>query len=47
MIEKSRYINFHFISFVRFLYGKNLTKKMIKEFVIFHFPIIGYIRFKK
>lgn len=47
MIEKSRYINFHFISFFRFLYGKNLTKKMIKEFVIFHFPIIGYIRFKK
>ena len=46
-IKKSKYINFHFISFFRFLSGKNLTKKMIKEMVIFHFSIIGYLRFKK
>lgn len=45
-LEKSKYINFHFIKYAKFLGGKNLFKKMIKEVVIFHFPIIGYLTFK-
>ena len=46
-LKKSKYINLHFISYFKYLYGKNLTKKMLKEFIIFHLPILGYIRFKK
>lgn len=45
-LNKSKYINLHFIKYFKFLSGRNLLKKMIKEFVIFHFPIIGYIKFK-
>ncbi len=46
-IKKSKYINFHIIKFFRILGGKNLFKKMIKELIIFHFPIIGYLIFIK
>lgn len=45
-LEKSKYVNFHIIKYFKFLAGKNLFKKMIKEIVIFHFPIIGYLAFK-
>lgn len=45
-LESSKYINFNIIKYFKFLAGKNLFKKMIKEIVIFHFPIIGYIAFK-
>lgn len=45
-IKKSKVINFKLISYFKFLAGKNLLKKMIKEIVIFHFPIIAYIKFK-
>lgn len=44
-IERSKYMNLHFIKYFRFLAGKNLLKKMIKEVIIFHFPIIGYLIF--
>ena len=47
LVKKSKYINFRFISFFKFLGGKNLTKKMAKEMLIFHFPFIGYFYFKK
>ena len=45
-LEKSKYINFHIIKYFKFLAGKNLLKKMIKELVIFHIPIIGYLTFR-
>lgn len=45
-LEKSKYINFHIIKYFKFLAGKNLFKKMIKEIVIFHLPILGYLAFK-
>ena len=45
-LEKSKYINFHIIKYFKFLAGKNLFKKMIKELVIFHIPIIGYLTFR-
>ena len=44
-LEESKFINLHFISYFKFLAGKNMIKKMVKEFVIFHFPIIGYITY--
>lgn len=45
-IEETRVINFRFISYFRFLGGKNLFKKMCKEIVIFHFPLIAFLKFK-
>lgn len=44
-LKKSKYINFHIFKFFKFLIGKNLLKKLIKEFLIFHLPILGYLRF--
>jgi len=43
---KSKYINFNIFSYFKFLGGKNLLKKEIKELIIFHFPIIGYLKYK-
>ncbi len=45
-LKKSKYINFQIISFLKFLSGKNLLKKIFKEIIIFHFPVIGYIRYR-
>lgn len=45
-IKKSKYFNCHMIKYFKFLGGRNLLKKMIKEIVIFHFPLLGYIKFK-
>lgn len=42
-IKKSKYINFHVFQYFQFLAGKNLAKKMLKEMIIFHFPIVGYL----
>lgn len=41
-IKKSKIINLK-IGKYKYLYGKNLLKKMVKEMLIFHFPILGYI----
>lgn len=46
-LEKSRYLNFHIFKYFKFLAGNNLFKKSIKELVIFHFPIIGFLEFIK
>lgn len=46
-LEKSKYVNFHIFKYFKFLAGNNLLKKMIKELVIFHFPIIGFLEFAK
>lgn len=44
-LEKSKYINIHIFQYFKFLAGKNLAKKMIKEWMIFHLPILGYLIF--
>ena len=46
-IKKSRFINLHIIKFFKYLGGRNLFKKMIKELIIFHFPVLGYLIFIK
>lgn len=46
-LKNSKYINFHLIKYFKFLSGKNLLKKTIKEIVLFHFPTLAYISFKK
>lgn len=43
----SKYINFHIFKYFRFLSGKNLVKKMVKEIIIFHLPVVGYLVFKR
>ena len=45
-LEKSKYINFHIIKYFKFLGGSNLLKKEIKELIIFHLPILGYLIFR-
>lgn len=45
-LEKSKYINWNIKKYFKYLYGHNLGKKLIKEILIFHFPIIGYCVFK-
>lgn len=44
-LKKTKFINLKLGKYIYFLSGKNLLKKEIKEIVIFHFPIIGYLRF--
>lgn len=46
-LEKNKYINLHICKYFKFLAGRNLLKKSIKEIVIFHFPIIGFLEFIK
>lgn len=46
-ILKSSKINWNLRRFFKILAGKNQAKKMIRECVLFHFPILGYIRFTK
>lgn len=45
-ILNTKIINLSLIKYFRFLGGKNLGKKMCKEIVLFHFPILAYTRFK-
>lgn len=42
-LEKSKYINIHIFQYFKFLAGKNLAKKMLKEIIMFHFPVLGYL----
>lgn len=45
-IKQSKYFNFHLMKYMRFLGGKNMVKKMIKEIIIFHMPIFGYFIYR-
>ena len=45
-ILKTKILNVHFIKYFKFLGGKNLAKKMCKEIVLFHFPVVAYLTFK-
>lgn len=40
-------INWNLKEFFNILTGKNQGKKMIREIVLFHFPILGYLKFRK
>ena len=40
-------INWNIKKYFKILAGKNIGKKMIREIVLFHFPIIAYIKFSK
>ena len=39
-------INWNLKEFFNILTGKNQGKKMIREIVLFHFPILGYLKFR-
>lgn len=45
-LKKSKFFNFHYLKYFEFLAGKNLAKKMVKEIVIFHFPLLAYLKFR-
>lgn len=40
-------INWNIKNYFKILAGKNLFKKMIREILLFHFPIIGYLKFER
>ena len=46
-ILKASKFNWNLIGFFKVLAGKNQAKKMVRECVLFHFPILGYMRFIK
>lgn len=46
-VLKSTKINWNFSEFFKVLAGKNQGKKMVREIVLFHFPILGYLVFLK
>lgn len=43
----SKKINWDISEYLKILAGKNQFKKSIREIVLFHFPVIGYLQFKK
>ena len=45
-ILKSSKINWNLKGFFNILAGKNQAKKMVRECVLFHFPVLGYLRFR-
>lgn len=45
-ILPNKKINWNISQYFKVLAGKNLFKKSIREIVLFHFPILGYIKFK-
>ena len=45
-ILKSKKINLRLRGFFKILAGKNQGKKMIREIVLFHFPVLGYLKFR-
>lgn len=45
-VLNTKLINIHLIKYFKFLGGKNLAKKMCKEIVLFHFPLLAYVVFK-
>lgn len=45
-LKKTRYFNFQFHNYFRFLSNKGMFKRMIKEIALFHFPFIAFIVYK-
>lgn len=46
-ILDSKKINLNLKNYFKILAGKNQFKKMIREIVLFHFPVLGYIKFAR
>ncbi len=46
-ILKSSKVNWNLKGFFKILAGKNQAKKMVREFVLFHFPVLGYLKFRR
>ena len=44
-LENVKYVNFNFKTYFKYLNAQNMGKKRIKELMIFHMPILGYIRY--
>ena len=46
-IMSAKKVNWNIKQYFKILAGKNQFKKSIREIVLFHFPIIGYVTFSK
>lgn len=42
----TKFLNVHFIKYLKYLSFKGIGSRMIKEIVLFHFPLLGYAKFK-
>lgn len=45
-LVSTKFLNVHFIKYFRLLGFKGIKSRAIKEIVLFHFPILGYAKFK-
>lgn len=46
-LKKSSYINFKIHNYFKFMWNRGLGIRAIKETVLFHLPILGYVVFKR
>lgn len=44
-VRRARYMNLNICKYYKYLVDKHIGKKQIKELMLFHFPIIVYIKF--
>lgn len=42
----TKFLNVHFIKYLKYLSFKGIGSRKIKEIVLFHFPLLGYAKFK-
>ena len=42
----TKFLNVHFIKYLKYLSFKGIGSRKIKEIVLFHFPLLGYVKFK-
>ena len=47
IILQTKKVNFKIHKYFRVLMGKNQFKKVLREIMLFHFPILGYLEFYK
>ena len=44
-IEKTKYVNWHIKRYCQYLKFKGIGKRALKEVLLFHFPVLGYMLF--
>ena len=42
----TKFLNVHFIKYLKYLSFKGIGSRKIKEIVLFHLPLLGYVKFK-
>lgn len=45
-IKKTKIVNFSLVKYFKYLCFKGIGIRAVKEIILFHFPLIGYVKFK-